>query len=297
MKQTRRKIKRAIDSETVTENGETLDDKQTDGETLDDKTDNGETSNDKQSEAEGRADNAKRSERSDDKDKPKKQKDGIKFGNDTSNFVDMVNNSVSILREIIGNAGTFNRELSTALGLVDTINEQTRTYRKLSLSSIRKDLFDMYEKTTNFEFYKTKLIEALDSEKKPRYDRIDKIEFINYEIEEIDYDKFLEMQSYLDETDRKQLKKYLSIKNTIKQSLKNYPQQIIEYENKMIKQRERAMEILKNNIDKLFGIHAAYAWCLKHQQPTEEFNKLGLNLYRSQREFVKENVKKILKLN
>lgn len=289
MKQTRRKIKRAIDSEML--DGETLDDKQNN-----DKTENDEQSDGEQSEAAKRPSDDNEQKNRDDK-QPKKQKDGIKFGNDTSNFVDMVNNSVSILREIIGNAGTFNRELSTALGLVDTINEQTRTYRKLSLSSIRKDLFDMYEKTTNFEFYKTKLIEALDSEKKPRYDRIDKIEFINYEIEEIDYDKFLEMQSYLDETDRKQLKKYLSIKNTIKQSLKNYPQQIIEYENKMIKQRERAMEILKNNIDKLFGIHAAYAWCLKHQQPTEEFNKLGLNLYRSQREFVKENVKKILKLN
>lgn len=216
-----------------------------------------------------------------------------------SNFIDMVSNNLNILNEIISNASLFKNKFSEIANIVDSINEQAKMYRKLSVSSIRKDLYDLFESSTDFEKLREELVQKLNSSSKPSYEiKLLPVEIINYPIEILDYDQFIELDNLLDENDKKLIRKFASKRKSVQNDLENYINIIKNYEKKMVKQRQKLIDNIRENVDRLVDIHASYAWSIKNKADLTEFDKLAsdyrLILDKSQKNFIITNVKKML---
>ena len=213
-----------------------------------------------------------------------------------STFSNNVASNITAIQEIISDAGLFNEKYQDVLNIADTINNQVKTYNKLSKSSINRDLYDMAFGSIDFDKERKTLSEKLRQKECPEYGVLEAIPAPRFKLNRLDSDVFSDMWSNLVVDDKKAIRRYINKRNEVSANLSDFTSEIEQFENNMVKHRNNVCGLLKKNTAELFNIHAAYAWTIKHKQPIDEFAEMGLVLKNSQKEFVTENLKKMLNI-
>ena len=229
--------------------------------------------------------------------KSTKKKNHKSMKGDRSVFADNVRSNLAVIQEAISDAGLFNDNYENVMNIVDTVNEQVKTYNALSYSSIYRDLYDMTMNSIDFNKTRTILSNKLKADKCPDYGTLMKIDAPTCKLSRIDGDQFSDMWSSLIENDKKAIKRYIETKNEVAASLNDYVDSIGIFEKKMVEHRARLAEKVKHNAAELMNIHASYAWCVKNKVPLDQFEEMDIILCKSQKEFIDKNLKHMLGLD
>lgn len=216
-------------------------------------------------------------------------------------FIENLKVNTENIKEIVSHVGKFLNNFDQIENYVDSVNRLKNNYKEISIKSIKNDLQNMILESINFE-EKANELKNFMKNKNPNK-TIPKLEY--FKLKNSDIDDF-EMDSIIDAYDQA---KNISTEdkstavsfNKARKNAVNYINEFIEsasdYETNMVQERDSKIELLKNNVEKLFEIHKLYAWNAIHKQKNFEnipFGKKNIKLYRSQKEFITNAIKSML---
>lgn len=237
----------------------------------------------------------------------------------TSNTYTTIKNYVSDIKQIINSSGLFKNNYNRVITQIDSINNTVEQFNSAIVSSLKRDLIDLMNNTTDWDDLHKKL--ETDIKRNPKtFDykfqqfnfNVDKVELITDDIitnmnmlmEEINIDTSnVELSA---KKNKKYIHAYNDYKNSFEQDIDNLLQGVLTCEDNAIRCRNKNLEILNNNIKILYKIHARYAYNVLHKvknnistivYTNSDGKKINIQLCKSQNKFIVNAIKSMLEIN
>ncbi len=180
----------------------------------------------------------------------------------TSSFHDSVVSEINVLKEIISHAGKFSTNVDLAIAKINAINLMTRQYNDASPISIKLDLYDYAKQQVknNENVYKKQLMDYMEKPYaiNPLRLKLYTINIEKQELSELDDEQIVEMNNNL-VNDKNSIRMYKSARSELSVMLNEYINEINDFENDYITQRESMKKKIDSNILTLVEYHKKYA--------------------------------------
>ena len=226
----------------------------------------------------------------------------MEFKEDSS-YSPMKNNIIeqsARIYEIITNASKFKKYYNDLVNnIIDSVNNQCRSYERNSKKSIKADIYDIVVDTIDWTNLQNMLATGLKTGKKPIDNKskwVDIGDVNSYHIEKYDTDPIINMYSNYGEETVKEYSRYMDEAVDNLNELKNY---IDDFEQSLCNYRTNAVKIiLEKNVPLLYNIHFKYVNDLMHKKKNIEnkvmINGVEIELKKSQKEFICSSLKKLI---
>ena len=219
--------------------------------------------------------------------------------------------------EIINNAGKFKKYYNELINnIIDSINNQCKSYVRNSKKSIKIDIYDMVMESIDWSKLQQMLVTDLKNNKSvssvvsnmlkipsgdlnsASWSSIGSLD--DYGIEQYDTDAIVNMYSNCSE---ESIKKYIRYMKEANSNLKSLETNVVAYEKNLCDYRKNAVNIiLTKNVPLLYALHYNY---VKNVIDTKRFNKnmpietisinnVDIKLCKSQKEFITNSLKQLI---
>jgi hypothetical protein len=191
-------------------------------------------------------------------------------------------------------------------GIIKGLNTQLSHYKDVSYDAIRADIYEgvrqNFENTSTSNELKTSLSNNIKPSSSYTFKEIPPIPEHEFEFDDDVFVNMLEHAPPISsdddwgKIDKKEFGKY---QRQAVESIKDFLKQVDAFEGSLCKYREKALELMKNNLKYLIAVHYNYAYEIKNKLTNlkdEKFiniNSKNIKLVPSQQTFLKEAVKAI----
>lgn len=184
-----------------------------------------------------------------------------------------MNEYINNLKDVVNSPGYLLDNYKSVCKQIDVINNMVDNIKQVAITSIKHDLIDIMEKSTDWDKYKQDLTEFLkDAKHKNKSPIFNKPRFYSFKFKYNDNLELLNNDSIqnifltlsdIDENDNKINKKiniYEDNKDVFINELDNFINNIPEWENNVVQCRTNNIPLLMSNINSLYEIHKKYAY-------------------------------------
>lgn len=237
----------------------------------------------------------------------------------TSNTYSTLKRYITEIRQIINSSGLFKEHFEDVITQVDSINNMTEQFNSAIVSSLKRDIIDIMNKTTDWDDFHKKLSVDIKNKVKPFNYKFETFKFNIDTADQLDNEVITNMNLIMDDINidsnnielsakknKKKINMYNEYKNAFEQDMDDFLQNILDCENKAVKCRNENVEKMKKNIDILYKIHAKYAYNLLHKiknnitsiEYTNDKGKIiNIPLCKSQTKFITDAIKMMLEID
>lgn len=235
----------------------------------------------------------------------------------SSNTYTTLREHSDVVKEIITSSGLFKNRYKQVMSQVNSMNNIAEQFNSAIVSSIKHDIIDIMNQTTNWEKLKQNLqIDIKNKPKKLTYNfkpfkfDIDTLETIpddllvnmNIVISDIHID---ENNNAISKEDKKNIRLYNEYKNSFIHEMDSFLETIKCCEDKAVSCRNNNVNIMKHNIEELYKIHSVYANNILHKNKNNfnnivytntEGKTIEIPLEKSQNKFIVNAITKMLEI-
>ena len=189
---------------------------------------------------------------------------------------------VNTLKDISNSPGYLVKNFSNICEQINSVNNMMNNLKSVGLCSIKEDLLEVLNNSTDWKFYKNQLLQFLKQARKektiikfPKQNLEEfNFEYDNSIIPELSSDEINNMfliSSEIQENDKnigKKIRAYNDNKNFFEKDLDEFLESIPEWENSLVNLRQRNIPILTKNIEILYEIHKKYVYEIVKKIPS-----------------------------
>lgn len=223
-----------------------------------------------------------------------------------------------VVREIINSSGLFKNRYEQVINQVNSMNNIAEQFNSAILSSIKQDMIDIMNQSTNWEKLKQNL--QIDIKNKPKrisynFKPFDfKIELLDSVSDDLLTNMNMLMSDiHVDENNmnviskdnKKNIRRYDEYKNLFSHELDLFLNNVKYCEDKAISCRNHNVNIMKHNIDELYKVHSVYANNILHKNKNNfnsitytnsQGNDIIIPMDKSQNKFITNAIKMMLEI-
>ena len=227
---------------------------------------------------------------------------------------------VSTLRDVSNSPGYLLENYASVCKQVSSVNDMIGVMRKTAMTSIKKDLLDIMEKSVDWDKYRDDLMEFVKTVRQDKHamrfpsSKLYPFKFNDtLSLEELDGDLLQNMYLSIADTDEndgkmdKKIDQYDDNKDLFNEQLTAFLDQIPAWEQSVVDIRTKNIPILMNNINSLYHIHAKFVYERLRKLPSSfkqmidgkecegiMFKHTFIPLEKSQQKFIKNAVRAMI---
>lgn len=241
---------------------------------------------------------------------------GYVHDNGESNTYSTIAGYSNVIKEIVNSSGLFKNRYEQVVTQLKLINDMAEQFNSAILPSLKHDLVDIMDASTNWEQLQKKL--SVDIKTKPRNIEYNLKPFkLDTEmLEAMSDDLLVNMNMVMSDIDisnedakvnmkrnKKHINQFNEYKNLFVHDLDRFVSNIKKCEDMAIGCRNKNVEIMKYNINELYKIHSVYAYNVLHKNKnnftsidyiTHNGDKVCLQMCKSQKQFIRQSIKQML---
>lgn len=200
-----------------------------------------------------------------------------------SNTYETLNSYVNGIKEIINSSGLFKTKYDDVAKQVDLMNDMIEQFNTAIIPSLKHDLLDIMNETTNWDELKTNLSKDIKIKQKTSLSELSSklipFKFNVSKVDKLSDDILTNMNMVFTEIEinndniemsakqhKKEIMQFNAYRNEFKQDLDEFLSNISNCENIAVNCRNNNVDIMKKNIDILYKIHVNYAHSLIHNK-------------------------------
>ena len=217
-----------------------------------------------------------------------------------SDFVANTTRNCEGMMNIIKNMNVFLENNDKLLPFNKQINISCKFYEDDSMKAIKNDLINIGMNSINWKSEQenlTKIIKGGSFRKShaKSHAKFHEIILKKPKINKLSDDSIMKLIELKDIESKEKGLEFISYRKSIKSQLKNFPKEITEFENNLILQRNNNVKNVMKLIKNLLKEHQKYVYSTINKKPFMTID--GIVYKDSQKEFVKENLSRLIKIN
>ena len=239
--------------------------------------------------------------------------------NGESNTLSTISEYSNVIKEIVNSSGLFRTRYDQVITQLEAINNMTEQFNSAISPSLKHDLIDIMNTTTDWEHLQKKLSVDIKSKQKNTPMNLKHFDFQTDSVDTLADDLLVNMNKVMSENNiegernkaiNKKNKKYINqfneYKNLFIQDLDKFVDNIRACEIKAVNCMNQNVDIIKHNINELYKIHAKYAYNELHKNKnnfkeieyvSRSGNKINIPMCKSQKQFITEAITSMLSVD
>ncbi len=241
---------------------------------------------------------------------------GIVGGDNLTSTYKSFNEQINNIKQIVNSSGLFISKYEMLINQINCLNEMIEQYNDATTPSLKRDLYDDFIEKTNWKELNERLAKDINNNRlaeiepfqtfKFKYPKLstisaDTVNNMNMSIADIDFNT---KDNKLTNKQKKHINIFNEYRNDFINDLDQFSASIKSYENNAVQARNANETILLNNVEILYNIHLNYAKGLKNGKninkeyiyKDDKNNNIIISLEKSQSKFIKQSIKKMLKI-
>lgn len=243
--------------------------------------------------------------------------DNVEY-NTSSPTYKSVKDYMNMIKQIASSSGLLLKRYNMMKGQIENINSIVKQVKDAAIPSIKHDLVNIMNNTTDWNYYRNRLITEIKSKAKNnnmKYKQLQQFDF-NYEdayipLNDVNASKMnaivtsINSDRKLNDKNKHDIKEYNKCKNVLFEEMDTTLQSLKMFENNVVNCRTKNIPILNHNIEVLYNIHYNYVNDIINKKITPrhkyvEYNNgndiIQIPLKKSQHEFIVDGIKQMLNI-
>ena len=211
-----------------------------------------------------------------------------------SDYVANTSRNCEGMMNIVKNMNVFLDNYDKLIPFENQINESYELYSNDSMKAIKNDLITIALNNINWKEEQNKLKEYVLKNHSSNHEKniINEIKLNKPKINKLSKESIMKMIELKDINTKEKGLNFINYRKHLKKQLKHFPKEITNFENKLIIQRNENVKNVMKITKQLLKEHRRYAYSSINNK---SFTKLDGIIYKeSQKEFIKNNLKKLI---